>query len=227
MSIMDAQAIPVETLADRAEARLRDDIVAGDLAPGDPLRIDALRARYGVGATPLREALSRLVGEGLVTQRGNRGFAVRGLSAEDLDDIAFMRAALDAEGLRASVERGDEDWESGVVAALHKLVRITERTATDRASLDAWQAAHDGFHRALVAACGSPRLIEAQDRLALQHARYRRQLMGANIPRDLLIAEHRALADAALTRDAEAADRLARRHMRITSAFYAEALKAV
>ena len=45
-----------------------------------------------------------------------------------------MRAALDAEGLRASIERGDEDWESGVVAALHKLVRITERTATDRAS---------------------------------------------------------------------------------------------
>lgn len=223
---MHVGAAPVETLADRAEARLRDDIVAGDLGPGEPLRIDVLRARYGMGGTPLREALSRLTGEGLVTQRGNRGFAVQGLSAEDLDDIATMRATLDAEGVRASIERGDEDWEGGVVASLHKLVRITERTGTDAASLEAWQAAHDAFHRALVAACGSPRLLEAQGRLALQHARYRRRLMGANIPRDLLIAEHRALADAAIARDAEAAVALTRRHMRITSDFYADALEA-
>lgn len=213
-----------DTLSERAELWLRQDIVSGDLAPNEPLRVEALRARYEIGATPLREALSRLVGEGLVALRGNRGFTVRGLSAEDLTDIALMRTALDTPGIRLSIERGGDAWEGKIVSTLHVLVRTTERTGTDRESLDAWQGAHDAFHRALVGACGSPRLLEAHDRLALQHARYRRQLMGENMPRDLLIREHRELADAALARDAERCEALTARHMTLTSDFYARAL---
>jgi len=212
------------TLADMAETRLRADILAGGFAPASRLRMGDLKERYRVGTSPIREALSRLVGEGLVELEGNKGFRVGGLSAEDLADIAYMRTALETAALRTSIERGDDAWEAGILATLHKLLKATERTGTDRASLDLWQVAHDEFHRALVGACGSPRLLEQQRRLADQHARYRRFLMAENLPRDLLITEHRAIAEAALARDAERAATLLANHMRITSDFYAGAL---
>ena len=212
------------TLVQLTELRLRADIVSGALAPQQKLRVEALKTRYDVGGSPVREALSRLVGEGLVTFEGNKGFRVCGLSREDLADIAYMRASIESCAIRTAIERGDAKWEAGIFSSLHCLVRATEGTATDRESLEAWNAAHDDFHVALVSACGSKRVLGLQSRLAEQHNRYRRMLMGANIPRKLIVDEHRAIADAALSRDAELAAALLRRHMRITSDFYARVL---
>ena len=213
------------TLAEAAARALRADIVAGELPAARPLTMEALRARYSVGASPLREALSRLVGEGLVTLEANKGFRVSAFGPEDLADIAFMRAAIESAALRTAILQGDEAWEAGIVGTLHAFARITEGTATDRASLDRWQRAHDDFHRALIAACGSPRALDQQRLLSMQHDRYRRALMGGNLPRALLISEHQALARAALARNAEEAARLLAGHMRLTSDFYADALK--
>src|SRR6266481_6265819 len=140
-----------------------------------------------MGSSPLREALSRLVGEGLVTFEGNKGFRVGGLSREDLADIAYMRTAVETFAVRTAIERGGMEWESGLVGALHALVTTTRDTDTDRASLDAWNIAHDRFHEALISACGSPRVMETQRRLAEHHNRYRRTFMGDNLPRQVLI----------------------------------------
>ncbi len=212
------------TLVQMAESRLRADIVSGAFAPHQKLRVEELKSRYEVGASPVREALSRLTGEGLVTFEGNKGFRVRGLSRADLADIAYMRTAIETHAVRTAIERGDAEWEVGIVASLHRLVRMTESAAANLGGLDGWNAAHDAFHVALVSACGSERVFEFQRRLAEQHSRYRRLLMGTNIPRQLLIDEHRALADAALTRNVERMVDLLRRHMRITSDFYARVL---
>lgn len=220
-----AQANRGITLADQAERRLREDIVAGTLGAATRLRLDELRDRYEVGASPLREALSRLVGEGLVEVEGNKGFRVAPLSVADLHDIAWMRGAIEGQAVREAISQGDAAWEAGIIAALHRLTRATETTSTDRASLDAWNAEHDAFHAALIAACGSRRALAAQRRLAEEHARYRVALMGHNIPRDLIVGEHRRLAEAVLARDADAAQRLLARHMRITSEFYMDALR--
>jgi GntR family carbon starvation induced transcriptional regulator len=111
-----------------------------------------------------------LVGEGLVTFEGNKGFRVRGLSREDLADIAYMRTAVETFAIRTAVERGGVEWESGIVAALHTLTSLTRDTATDRASLDAWNVAHDRFHEAVISACGSPRVFETQRRLLAKPA---------------------------------------------------------
>ena len=213
------------TLADHAERRVREDIVANVLEAGSRLRLDELRHRYDVGASPLREALSRLVGEGLVEVEGNKGFRVAPLSAVDLHDIAWMRATIEGQAVREAIGRGDAAWEGSILAALHRLTRATETTATDRASLDAWNAEHDAFHAALIAACGSPRALAAQRRLAEGHARYRVALMGHNIPRDLIVGEHQRIAEAVLARDADRAQALLARHMRITSDFYAGVLR--
>ena len=214
------------TYIEAVQQRLREDIVSGRLAPWEKLRLAELKTRYTMGSSPLREALSRLVGEGLVTFEGNKGFRVRGLSREDLADIAYMRTAVETFAIRTAVERGGVEWESGIVAALHTLTSLTRDTATDRASLDAWNVAHDRFHEALISACASPRVFETQRRLAEHHNRYRRIFMGENLPRQLIIDEHRDIADAALARDADRAAMLLGRHMVITSDFYARVLSA-
>jgi hypothetical protein len=70
------------------------------LAPGSPLRSDQLRARYDVGISPLREALTRLVSERLVTSVGQRGFRVAPLTAYDVEDTMMTRIVIEREASR-------------------------------------------------------------------------------------------------------------------------------
>src|SRR5262245_1055433 len=69
-----------QTLTEQVLDRLRDDIVSGRLAASEKLRVQDLSERYGVGASPLREALSRLTADGLVENESNRGFRVAPMS---------------------------------------------------------------------------------------------------------------------------------------------------
>ena len=79
------------------------DILRGALAPGARLGIAETAARYGVGATPLREALSRLAARGLVDAIGQRGFRVKPISRDDLADIVRIRTVIEREALRLSM----------------------------------------------------------------------------------------------------------------------------
>lgn len=213
------------SLADVAEQSLRRDIVHGFWRPKAWLRLDDLKGHYGMGASPLREALSRLVGEGLVRLENNRGFRVAGLTEQDLNDIEWMRVVVECAALREAIVRGDRDWEGGIVAALHRLTRATLTTGTDRASLDSWNDEHDAFHAALIASCGNVRALDLQRRLADQHRRYRIALMGENMRRKEIVDEHRGVAEATLARDVEEAVRLLAQNMRVTTNFYAGALR--
>src|SRR5690606_14667045 len=94
------------TMASTLFHRLRREIVSGELAPGLKLRIRDLTERYGVGATPVREALSRLVSTGFVTSIDQRGFRVSPISLEDLLDITESRQVVEGEAFRRSIERG-------------------------------------------------------------------------------------------------------------------------
>ena len=102
----DTDLAPPEasTLSERAARLVEHDILAGHLAPGSRLGIVDLVRRYEIGATPLREALSRLMSRGLITGVGQRGFRVVGLSREDLEDITRMRIAVEIEALRLSMQ---------------------------------------------------------------------------------------------------------------------------
>ena len=87
------------TIAESAYRRIRQDILWGRFAPGSPLRSDELRARYGIGVSPLREALTRLVSERLVTSVGQRGFRVAPLTAYDVEDTMQTRIIMAIAGL--------------------------------------------------------------------------------------------------------------------------------
>ena len=96
-----------ETLTERASALVEADIVSGALAPEARLGIAEMAARYGVGATPLREALSRLAARGLVDAIGMRGFRVKAISYNDLADIVRIRTTIEREALRLSMAKAE------------------------------------------------------------------------------------------------------------------------
>ena len=101
--------------------RLRQEIICGNLAPSTRLRIELLRETYGFGASALREALSRLVSDGLAETEAQRGYWVTPISREELNDITMARRSVEVEALRQAIRFGTLEWESGIVAASHSL----------------------------------------------------------------------------------------------------------
>jgi GntR family transcriptional regulator, carbon starvation induced regulator len=185
-----------DTLSERAAAFVEADIVSGALAPGARLGIAELAARYGIGATPMREGLSRLVARGLIVAIGQRGFHVSAVSRADLEDITRLRVLIECEALRQSMERGDHAWEGTIVAALYRLRRYAEDNASGlREGGAEFDMLHKGFHTALIARCGSPRMLAAHSDLYDQAYRYRRIMMGSFEDSDEFVADHRDLAD--------------------------------
>ncbi len=213
------------TMAELVYRRLRADIVWGVLAPDVPLKSDQVRAAYGTGISPLREALTRLTAERLVTAAGQRGFRVAPLSPADVLDTMETRILIESEALRLSIEKGDVNWETSVVAAAHALRRTPLPTAPGPAA-EAWAELHQRYHAALLAACGSPWLISLADILFAQAERHRIRAVSVTEPikhRDRP-AEHDAILDAVVTRNARLATAELDRHYRLSANHVAQAI---
>lgn len=192
--------------------RLRADILAGRLAPGEKLRLEHLAPHYGSGRTPLREACSRLAAEGLVHASEQRGFRVAPISLDDLVDLTTTRQRLESLALRDAILHGDLRWESRVEHALAHLEE-TPRLRGDTIA-PAWEAGHRELHEALLSACRSPWLIRFHALLYDQSERYRRLSEGApGCPTRDVDGEHTELVRASLARDAERAAALLVEHI--------------
>lgn len=209
---------PVElTDTERAYAALKRAILHGDHAPGEKLKMEELKTRHGLGASPLREALARLTSERLVTFNGGRGFRVNGVSVSDLREIASVRKLLESAALRAAIERGDEDWEADIVAAFHRLGVAEKRVAEDPSAMDECETRNHEFHHSLMSACGSRRLIQLAESMYDLHERYRRlSRLERSRSRDVH-AEHQAIMEAALSRNSDEAVRLNEAHIDTTT----------
>lgn len=212
-----------KTLADKALRLLRDDVLGARLMPGAKLRIAELQERYGLGISPLREALMRLTSEGLVNVQGQRGFTVASVSLEELQDLTRARICLETALLREAVLHGDAGWEAEMMAAFHRLSRMPlPASAQDDAAVKRWEALHRAFHLSLVAGCNSAWLLRQHNQLADHTERYRRvRLFHSVAPPQLsrnIEEEHRALMQALLDRDADRACQLMSEHLQQTAA---------
>jgi DNA-binding GntR family transcriptional regulator len=206
-----------DTLSARAAGLIERDILSGLWGPEARLGIHALSAHYGIGATPLREGMSRLVSRGLVTAVGQRGFRVASVSRADLEDITRVRTLIEAEALRRSIENGDDEWEAAIVACLHRLrQKLLRDPETMREGTPEFDTLHKAFHRSLIAACGSERLLALHDDLYLQAYRYRRVMMSRFEDPQWFIRVHQELAGQVLSRDADAALKLLSKHLAST-----------
>jgi GntR family carbon starvation induced transcriptional regulator len=122
------------TQAEEAFDRLRQDILTVKFRPGERMHVVRLRTAYGLGATPLREALSKLSSLELVTAEGQRGFRVAPVSIANLLDITKTRAWVEGAALRVAIANGDRHWESQIMAAAHRLRIPTIATSRSSAS---------------------------------------------------------------------------------------------
>src|SRR6478735_9471882 len=103
MSVAVAARTP--TAQDRAAATLRTAILDGELRPGQRVNQEAWAQRARVSLIPVREALRALAGEGLVTYRPRRGYAVTELDLAELDEVYRLRRLLETEALREGIPR--------------------------------------------------------------------------------------------------------------------------
>ena len=212
-STLDINETP-KTLTDTVYRKMRRDIISGKLAPGSKLRIEHIRKEYDVGATPLREALSRLSSDGFVETEGQRGFRVTALSIEDLNDITELRITLELKALRQSVESGDEAWESGVVCSYCQLTKLESKGVSQ---IPEWEQRNHDFHWALLAACKSPWLLRFYGIVYDQHKRYRNLSLLTSLKSRDVHAEHELIYQAALARDLNRVCAESEKHIRMTA----------
>jgi len=215
------------TLVEAGYRRLRHDIIAGVRPPGERLRIEKLKAIYGIGPTPLREALQKLGQDGLVLTEGNRGFTVAPLDQAEFEDLNLARIVIEKEALRLSIDRGDDAWEARVVAASYIMAKEDEALARVADGVpDSWERANGEFHAALVSACGSAWLLRVRTGLHDHCERYRRASVYQRRGSRDLGSEHAAIAKAALDRDGGRACDLTERHFALTAATLKEDAEA-
>lgn len=217
-----SRSLSAPTLASSAYGALRDDILTGAFPPGEKLRIQVLCERYGVGATPVREALNRLCAENLVVAEDQRGFRAAPLNIEDLFELTRTRCWINEIALRESLQRGDAAWEEEIVLALHRMNRHRRDS-----SRSAEAALHRAFHLSLVAACGSRWLIDFYSALIDCAERYR-HFGGRRDDSDRdIAAEHQSIADVVLARDVSRAVELLNAHMTRTAEAIAQSVSQV
>ncbi len=208
------EIIANSTVSEQAFQALRQDVLSGRHAPQEKLKLDSLQNLYGFSSSPLREALSRLVQEGLVKADERKGFRVTPISAVDLADITKMRLMLDIPALVESIHSGDDAWEAQIVAAFHRLEKIESRLPQGPVVLDAeWSQRHRDFHMSLIAACPSERQLSWSMSLFDQAERYRHFAARNRTVSKRKDQEHRTLMKAVLKRDGETATALLSEHI--------------
>ena len=197
--------------------QMRSDILHNRLEPGSRLLFRDIRERYKSGLSPLREALMRLVSEGLVLLEDHKGFSVAPVSREEMIDIANTLLELEAIAIRMAIAKGNDYWESQIVARYHELSK-REMFAADGTLDPEWEVRNVAFHESLYEACGSPSLKLVCHVLYERHSRYRRLRTRQGDPTRNVAREHEALMRATIARDADTAVALLRKHRSATLA---------
>lgn len=197
---------------------LRHSILVCELAPSAKLKANAVCERYRVSLGAAREALSRLVSDGLVTMTAQKGCVVSPVSWEEFEQLNEVRAEIEISCLCKSIRSGDVEWESRVEGALYRLTRLHDEgfeAGSFQLRAD-WQHAHVEFHRALVAHCPNHVLLDLRETLFERSLRYRYWSVGlrlAESERDVR-QEHIDLAALAQARDVDGATVAIAAHIR-------------
>lgn len=187
--------------------KMRADILAVRLVPGQPLLERALTERFGVSRTPLREALIRLAEEGLVDIRPQSGTFVARIPLGSIPEAVVVRQALEGATVELAVDAG--------AAGAARLRDIIGRQAAfaDLDDREAFHEADEAFHECIAGLSGFPGLWRTIRQAKMQIDRCRRLTLPVLGRMPQVIAEHRVIADAIGAGDAEAARAAMRTHL--------------
>jgi DNA-binding GntR family transcriptional regulator len=209
-------ALRPDSLREQVTRALEAAVVAGELEPGAIYSAPTLAERFKVSATPVREAMLDLVGEGMVEPVRNRGFRVVAVSDADLDQISQIRLLLEVPimGQVAKLLTPER------AAELSELGQRIE-AAAERGDLIEYLDCDRRFHAELVSTIGNPRLADLVDRLRRQARLFGLQQL-AGTGRLLASAqEHRAMIRMLQTGDVAASETLMTAHIRHTRGLWA------
>lgn len=197
---------------------LEEEILSGRLAPGSLVDLETLADRRRSTRSDMHAVALRLVADGLATlDNAAAVLRIAPVSLADLNDLTATRIVVETEALRQSIALGDAAWEQRVRGAFECLSAVEPLMVENpRRFLNDWEQCNGAFHAGLVSACPLRRLMDFNRRLYKQHQRYRRlAVLGPRGQRDVQ-AEHLALFEAALARDAETAGRVLTQHIAST-----------
>jgi GntR family transcriptional regulator, carbon starvation induced regulator len=193
---------------------LRNMILAGALPAGQKLKIEQLRNMLDTGASPVREALSLLTSDMLVERIDQRGFRAAAANKANFDEILALRCTLEDLALRQSIANAKSAWEEHLVIAHHNMKKATGKDTA------VFEEAHKRFHMALLANSGSPMLERFCAQLYDLNIRYRNLAAHSKTyPHRDIAAEHDAILEAAVNRDADHACSNLLRHYRLTGEY--------
>ena len=182
---------------------LKRDIVRGTFEPRERLKIDFLTRFYGMGHSPVREAILLLSAGGLVFHEHQKGHRVAQVSLADYRDTLDVYERIRRLAMQAAIERGDDEWEEQVIVQLHRSSKVPhENPGSVPEDRERWQRAYVDFYDTLIAGCRSPLLFEFYGDLGARAERYVNLFAdtSSDHQRDHG-AEHAAVADAMLQRD--------------------------
>jgi DNA-binding GntR family transcriptional regulator len=199
------------TLWQRVYEHLHEEIRQQRLPPGTELREAALAKELGVSRGPIREAVTRLAAEGLVTVRPRHGAVVRELTAEEMIDAYQVREILEATAMRLAVPRlSEKDF-----AQLEGLTDLMTLLA-EQGDIAKFFEANVAFHELICQLSGNKKLMQVHHTLMVEIAVFQDRtlsLRGGNPTRS--VTEHRNILRAAREGDIELAANLAAAHIRV------------
>jgi len=202
---------PVErprALGDQVYQTLRANVRNGKILPGQMLQEVQLAEQLGVSRTPVREALTRLASDGLVTTDG-RSFVVPSLSLADVDDIYEVRLLIEPEALRrVAVQTANAIVRAPIMAALEASV-----AAHKAADNDVFIETNARFRQAWLSLVPNPRLVHAVE-LYADHVQHLRTLtLGSDKVRNVVLNGLKRIAKALVAGDGDAAAQAMRNHL--------------
>lgn len=185
--------------------QIYEEIISGQLTPGQKIPIAELAKKYGVGLSPVREALSQLIATDLVIAVAQKGFIVAPISVDDMNDIYDTRSYIEQIALALSIEIGNEQWEADMLASFHKLSQFEiKQTIASVEQYKVWEERHRAFNLALIGGCGLKNLLKIQAKLYQQTERYRRLWLLTRVEQGNMLYnanKQKQIMEAALNRD--------------------------
>ncbi|GAB5509290.1 MAG: GntR family transcriptional regulator [Hyphomicrobiales bacterium] len=184
---------------------LREAIVEGELKDGDLLRQDQIATMFNVSRVPVREALTRLEEQGLITNQRYKGAVVTSLSLDEISELFEFRALLEGEVIRQAVDMITDETLAEATAYADQFARVTDSNL--------WGNLNRKFHYALYKDCERPYHLQIISSALDNVSRYLRAQLVLTSGIERARREHAGILEAAVNRDSEAASALTRAHI--------------
>lgn len=194
------------SMVDNVTERLRHDLLAGEIMPGERIKVAELEKRFGVSHIPIREAVRRLESEGLIVAMPQRAAVAAGVDLDDLAGLYDLRRIIECDVIRRSVDAMTDEQVATVEQALERL----EAVANDHDSPVFWEL-HGAFHWTLLEPGATAWVRRVLDQIWLASQRYVRLFVSDTV--DDAMRDHRALLGFCQARDGAGAAELLRRHL--------------